>query len=208
MKRILILGAALALMAVMAAGVLAHEPKGMFTVGVGGGLLLPMGDFGDQSKLGWRAVGAGGYFVTNEIAIGPTVAFSNNKIKDVFLTALQAADSTITDAKTQIIEFGAWGKYFFGQMEAGRLVPYVKAGLGGYNAKFKIESSSGSTSASETNLGINGGVGALYWATPTVNLFLEGAFHNIFSDPSANYLTVTTGVGFTFGKAPRSEPAQ
>ncbi len=203
MKRILILGMALALMAVMTAGVLAHEPKGMVTASVGGGLLLPMGDFGDYSKLGWRVVGTGGYFVTNNIAIGPTVAFSNNKVKDEYLTA----NPTITEAKTQIIEFGAWGQYFFGEMETRRLVPYIKAGLGGYNAKFKTESSSSSASASETNLGINGGGGAMYWLTPQVNLFLDGAFHNIFSDPSANYLTVTTGVGFMFGKAPRSEPA-
>ncbi|HLG93500.1 MAG TPA: outer membrane beta-barrel protein [candidate division Zixibacteria bacterium] len=202
MRRIFILGVALALTAAMAAGVLAHEPKGMVTASLGGGLLLPMGDFGDYSKLGWRVVGTGGYFVTNNIAIGPTVAFSNNKVKDVFLTA----NPTITDAKTQIIEFGAWGQYFFGEMEIRRLVPYIKAGLGGYNAKFKTESSSGSTSTGETNLGINGGGGAMYWLTPQVNLFLEGGFHNIFSDPSANYLTVSTGVGYLFGHPPGSHP--
>ncbi len=206
MKRILIFGAALALVVAMAANVLAHEPKGMINVSVGGGLLLPMGDFSDESKLGWRARVDAGYFVTNEIAVGATGALSNNKVKDEFLTALQVIDPTITDAKTQILEFGAWGKYFF-NMEKGRLTPYVRAGLGGYNAKAKIESSSGSSSASETNLGINGGVGAWYWATPQVSIFLEGAFHNIFSDPSANYITATAGVGFMFGKAPASTPA-
>jgi len=198
MKRILIAGVALALMAVMATSLSAADRKGMIGVGVGGGALLPMGDFGDESKLGWRAGVGAGYFVTNEIAIGATGAFSNNKASDDLLTALQVIDSTITDAKTQIIEFGAWGKYFF-KMQSDKVAPYVKAGVGGYNAKAKVESGSGSASASETNLGINGGVGAMFSVSPTASIFVEGAFHNIFSDPSANYITATAGVAFMFG---------
>jgi hypothetical protein len=180
MKRILTLGAALALVALMAAGLSAAERKGMIGVGVGGGLLLPMGDFGDGFKAGWRAGGGVGYFVTNDIAVGATGAYSENK-----------ADSG--SAKFKIFQYGAFGKYFF-KMQNEKIAPFVTAGVGFYNGKIS------GLSGSNTDLGINGGVGVGFKVSPTASVFVEGAYHNIFSDPnSLNYITGTAGVAFMFG---------
>ena len=188
MKRIFVLGVALAMVALMAAGLSAAERKGMIGVGVGGGLLLPMGDFGDGFKMGWRAGAGVGYFVTNDIMVGATGAYSENKVDD---TTLAPADS-----KFKIFHYGAFGKYMF-KMQNEKIAPYVKAGVGFYNGK---ASAPGGSSASETDLGINGGVGVGFKVSPTAAVFVEGAYHNVFSDPdSYNFITATAGVAFMFG---------
>lgn len=179
MKRILILGVALTLVALMAAGLSAADRKGMIGVGVGGGVLLPMGDFGDVAKLGWRAGVGAGYFVTDDIAVGATAAYAENK-----------ADSG--SAKSKTLEFGAFGKYMF-KMQNDKMAPYLKVGAGMYNSKVS------GVSGSSTDFGANGGVGVGFKVSPTASIFVEGAFHNIFSDPSANFITGTAGVVFMFG---------
>ncbi len=188
MKRIFVLGVALALVALMAAGASATDRKGMIGVGVGGGLLLPMGDFGDAFKMGWRAGAGVGYFVTNEIAVGATGAYSQNSVDD---TTLAPADS-----KFKIMQYGVFGKYMF-KMQNDKVAPYVTAGLGFYNGKVSV---SGGSSGSSTDMGINGGVGAMFSVSPTASVFVEGAYHNIFSEGSStNYIAATAGVAFMFG---------
>ena len=200
MKRFLILGVALALMAVMATGASAAERKGTFGVSVGGGVGIPMGAFSDESKLGWRAGSVGfGYFVTDQIAIGAQGAFAQNKAKDEVLTTFG-----FTDAKTRLIEFGALAKYFF-KMQSQKVAPYVKLGLGGNSAKFEVTDTTGGTSTTSdtsiTFLGGNLGVGALFDVTPTVSVFVEGAFHNYAKKDSQplNYIAPQVGVVFRFG---------
>ncbi len=187
MKRLLILGVALTLVAVLAASASATERKGTFGVDLGGVATLPMGDFGDAFKLGWKAGVGVGYCVTNEIMVGATGAYSQNKIDDT---------TGVGDAKFNILQFGAFGKYMF-KMQNSRVAPYLKTGVGFYNSKVSV---SGGSSASSTNMGLNGGLGVGFAVSPTASVFVEGAYHNIFTDVSStNYMAVNAGLSFMFG---------
>jgi len=189
MKKLLILGVALALMAVLAAGVSATERKGMFGADLGGVLTLPMGDFGNAFKMGWRAGANAGYFVTDQIQVGATGAYSQNSVNDTTLAPV--------NSKFNILQFGAFGKYMF-KMQNDRIAPYLKTGVGFYNSKV---SSSGPGSGSSTDLGINGGVGVGFAVSPTASVFVEGAYHNIFtSGSSTNYIATNAGLSLMFGK--------
>ena len=199
MKKLLVLGVALALLAILAAGVSATERKGMFGTDLGGVLTMPMGDFKDAYKMGWRANGSVSYFVTDDIAIGATGAYSQNKASDTYLAALQAADSTVTDASSKILQFGAFGKYMF-KMQNPTIAPFLKAGVGFYNTKASVSASTNS-SASNTNFGINGGLGVSFAVSPTASVFVEGAYHNVFTDvTSTNYIAANAGLSLMFGK--------
>jgi outer membrane protein W len=186
MKKLLVLGVTLALVAFLAAGLSATERKGMFGADLGGVLTMPMGDFGDAFKMGWRAGANVGYFVTDQIQVGATGAYSQNKVDDT---------TGVGDAKLNIWQFGAFGKYMF-KMQNPTVAPYVRAGMGFYNSKL---STTGSTSS--TDLGINGGLGVSFAVSPTASVFVEGAYHNIFTDVSStNYLAANAGLSLMFGK--------
>jgi outer membrane protein W len=188
MKKLLVLGVTLALVAFLAAGLSATERKGMFGADLGGVLTMPMGDFGDAFKMGWRAGANVGYFVTDQIQVGATGAYSQNKVDDT---------TGVGDAKLNIWQFGAFGKYHF-KMQNPTLAPYVRAGLGFYNGKTSV---SGGSSASSTDLGINGGLGVAFAVSPTASVFVEGAYHNIFTDVSStNYIAANAGLSLMFGK--------
>ncbi|MCI0596447.1 MAG: porin family protein [candidate division Zixibacteria bacterium] len=188
MKKLLVLGVTLALVAFLAASLSATERKGMFGADLGGVLTLPMGDFGDAFKMGWRAGANVGYFVTDQIQIGGTGAYSQNKVDDT---------TGVGDAKFNIWQFGAFGKYMF-KMQNPTIAPYVRAGLSMYSGKVSV---SGSSSASSTDFGINGGLGVSFAVSPTASVFVEGAYHNIFTDvTSTNYLAANAGLSLMFGK--------
>ncbi|MGH8005271.1 MAG: hypothetical protein ACRECJ_11175, partial [Limisphaerales bacterium] len=60
---------------------------------------------------------------------------------------------------------------------------------------------SGGSSASSTDLGINGGVGVGFAVSPTASVFVEGAYHNIFTEGSStNYIATNAGLSLMFGK--------
>ncbi len=187
MKRFFTLSMAAVLLVLLAVGVSATERKGMFGADLGGVLTLPMGDFGDAFKMGWRAGANVGYFVTDQIQVGATGAYSQNKVDDT---------TGVGDVKLNILQFGAFGKYMF-KMQNPTIAPYVKTGVGFYNGKASV---SGGSSTSSTDMGINGGVGVNFAVSPTASVFVEGAYHNIFSDPSTNYVAANAGLSFTFGK--------
>ena len=194
MKRFFVFALTLALVAIFALGAGAADRKGMVGVGVGGGLLLPMGDFGDLAKMGWRASGGVGYFFSNEIMLGVTGAYSQNKPKDNVVFTDSTGDTL--DVKFKIMQYGVFGQYMF-KMQNDKIAPYLKAGLGFYNQKL---SATGFESASETDLGINGGVGVGLAVSPMASVFLEGGFHNIFSEGSStNFITATVGLALMFG---------
>jgi len=184
MKKLLVLGATLALVVFLAAGLSATERKGMFGADLGGVLTLPMGDFGDAFKMGWRAGANVGYFVTDQIQVGATGAYSQNKV-----------DDTAATDKVNIWQFGAFGKYMF-KMQNPTIAPYVRTGLAMYNAKLSTAGATGST-----DVGINGGLGVNFAVSPTASVFVEGAYHNIFTEGSStNYLAANAGLSLMFGK--------
>jgi len=155
-------------------------------VSVGGGLTLPLGDFGDATGTGWHGL-AGVSFTPANFPIGFQVdgMFQRFSFDDV-------PDNI--DAHFQMINGTANAVYRFQVSEQTKVRPYLIGGVGLYNSKATGDDVI--DDSSQTDFGINGGAGFDFTAG-AVAIFLEGRFHNVFSDPdNANFIPISVGVRF------------
>jgi hypothetical protein len=156
---------------------------------VGGGLTLPLGDFGDAASTGFHGLAAVGFQPAN-LPVGFQIdgmyqRFGVDDVPDDF------------DAKFQIIQGTANVVYTFTTAEESTFHPYLIGGVGLYNAKATGDDVP--DSESETDFGINAGAGFDFQAG-AVALFVEGRFHNVFSDPdNTNFIPITVGIRFGGG---------
>ena len=161
------------------------------TFGVGGGVSLPLGDFNDVAKLGFQGTGLVGFAPAN-LPVGFRVdgTYMQNKFSD-------GAVAAFGDGKDQTIFGTANVVYTFKTAETSRIHPYLIAGGGVYNMKFKPDAPTNTNpEASATKFGVNGGAG-FDMAVGAAKVFLEGRFHNIFTEGSnTNFIPVTIGVKF------------
>lgn len=183
MRAIRSVGLATVLMAALgAAPVVAQGAK----VSVGGGLSLPLSDFGDAASTGWHGL-AGVSFTPADFPIGIQVdgmfqRFGFDDVPDNF------------DANFQIIHGTANAVYRFQVSEATKVRPYLIGGVGLYNSKATGDDVT--DDSSETDFGLNGGAGFDFMAG-AVDIFVEGRFHNVFSDPdNTNFIPISVGVRF------------
>ena len=183
------LGAAL-MAAVGAAPAMAQTAK----FSVGGGLTLPLGDFGDASSTGWHGMAAVGFQPANL-----PVGFQLDGMYQRF--GVEGAPDNF-DGHTQIIQGTANVVYTFTTAESSQFHPYLIGGVGLYNAKPTGDDLTALIGdESSTDFGINGGAGFDFQAG-SVGLFLEGRFHNVFSDGSdGTFIPITVGVRFGGGGA-------
>jgi hypothetical protein len=161
---------------------------------VGGGLTLPLGDFGDVSSTGWHGLAAVGFQPANL-----PVGFQLDGMYQRF--GVENAPDNF-DGATQIIQGTANVVYTFTTAEASTFHPYLIGGVGIYNAKPTGDDFQAIVGdESSTDFGVNAGAGFDFQAG-SVGLFVEGRFHNIFSDGSdANFVPITVGVRFGGGGA-------
>lgn len=172
--------------------------KGQFEVSAGGGLALPMGDFGDAYSAGFLGGVNAGYYVSPILVIGGEFNYSMYSAKDEYVAFWQFLDSTVTDVKWSTIQFSAYGKYLF---KPENMSPYVKASIGMYSDKEKLEAGSGDTDVSESDIGFAGGAGVQLKGQGNVGGFGEVMFHNILTEGSSTtYLNFRVGVTFFLGK--------
>jgi opacity protein-like surface antigen len=149
---------------------------------LGAGVAVPLGDFNDVVKLGWQATG-GVSFVTQSVPVGIQIDASYS----------QFADETPFDLKNQLIYGTADGVYRLQSHMSTRFHPYIVAGVGVYHAK---ETGADALGRSSTNFGINAGAG-LDFRAGRAALFLEGRFHNVFSDgPNVKFVPINLGIRF------------
>ena len=92
---------------------------------LGGGLTLPMGDFGDGSKTGFHGLAAIGFQPAN-LPIGIQVDGMYQRF---------GVDVDDFDAHTQVIQGTANAVYTFTTSEASTFHPYLIGGVGIYNSK-------------------------------------------------------------------------
>lgn len=154
--------------------------------GVGAGVTLPLGDFGDAAKLGFH-----GNALVQFTPAGSPVGIRI----DGMYNRNDFSDDVGADGTWQIISGTANAVYVFQTADASMFHPYLLAGAGAYNVK----ASSGGISDSETKLGVNGGAGFDFNAGGAV-VFIEGRFHNIFlGDGDGNLQMVPITLGVKFG---------
>jgi hypothetical protein len=163
----------------------AHAQSGV-QFGIGGGANIPLGDFADAAKTGYHGMALVG-FQPATLPIGIQV--------DGYYNRLGTESET---GNFEVINGNLNGVYTFKSSAESKFRPYLIAGVGVYNSKFKpdadIEGPDGTT-----DFGINGGAGFNFTAG-SVGLFLEGRFHNVFNEGSdTNYIPITLGVRFGGG---------
>ena len=182
-----LLGAAL-MATVGAAPALAQTAK----FSVGGGLTLPLGDFGDAASTGWHGLAAVGFQPANL-----PVGFQLDGMYQRF--GVEGAPDNF-DGHTQVIQGTANVVYTFTTAEASTFHPYLIGGVGIYNAKPTGDDFTAIVGdESSTDFGVNAGAGFDFMAG-SVGLFVEGRFHNVFSDGSdATFIPISVGVRFGGG---------
>ncbi len=159
---------------------------------LGGGLGLPLGDFDDVSKLGWHGL-AGISFIPSGSPVGIQVDGQYHQYKldeDVVVS---------DDLKSRLIFGTANAVYKFNSSEGTRFRPYLIGGGGVYNLKVTGDDDVGGvidTEGSTTKFGINAGAGFDFKAGGA-GLFVEGRFHNVFTEGSnTTFIPITVGVRF------------
>jgi hypothetical protein len=176
MKRIRlgILALALGLFATPALGAQQTQPTEGIRFGVGGGLTLPIGNYGDVDKAGWHVMGLIQFPISQSPIHARFDAMYGQTSHDV-----GSGNTTLTGATGDLL-------YHLGN-RASTVRPYVLGGLGFYNADF------GGASESKFAFGVGGGI---LFSIGTMHAFLEGRYMSVQTSPSLNFLPVTLGLMF------------
>lgn len=146
--------------------------------GVGGGLTLPIGDFGDVAKTGWHGLGMIGYQLQSGLGLRGDFFYGQN-------------NSDPSGAKFKLA--GGLGNVTYSFAKSS-ITPYVLGSIGYFN--FKVES--GGASASESKVAFGGGGGIRFKAGSDSQFFVESRYLTInTSGSNANFIPIT--VGITFG---------
>jgi len=163
---------------------------------VGGGLSLPLGDFGDGAGTGWHGLAAVGFQPAN-LPIGFQVDGMYQRFSLDAVDGVEVPDGF--DGNFRMLQGTANAVYTFTTAEESTFHPYLIGGVGLYN--FKLTGDDVPELDSETDFGINAGAGFDFQAG-AVGLFVEGRFHNVFTDGSdVNFIPITVGVRFGGGGA-------
>ncbi len=152
-------------------------------IGIGGGVLLPIGDYKNADKLGWLAGADVTYWLTGG-TIGIRAEGSYSQTSEA---------SGVTAHSTKI--FGGMADVVWAPGKtADQIRPYLLAGLGFYNVKVDVSGVSGSA----TKIGFGGGAGAAFKVgTGGTRIFVEGKFVSVSTDVTkTNFIPIRAGVRF------------
>lgn len=149
-------------------------------VGVGGGVAMPMGDFGDAAKMGFGG-GAGLFIYPNGGNIGVRA--------DVGYLQFDAEN----DANPKVKQLSAMGNLLFAIPTDANLRPYLVAGAGMLNSKADVEGAESSSAfAFQGGAGVSVGSG-------NARFFVEGKFVTSSKDGNTtSYIPILAGVSYRF----------
>jgi opacity protein-like surface antigen len=166
------------------AGVGAAQAQTPVKFGLGGGATIPLGSTSDALKTGWHGL-ALVQFKPASSPVGFQIDGQYQELK---------AKAGLTPGKTQLINGTANVVFTFPTAAETKVRPYLIGGAGVYNAKFKP--TTGTSTGSTTKFGLNAGAG-FDFALSGATIFLEGRFHDVFTDVSnTKFIPITLGVKF------------
>lgn len=152
------------------------------TIGGGGGILLPLGDFGEATKLGY---GFGG-----GVSIG-VLPFLGIDVDFGYYLGMKSKLIGTTKTTLIPITFGI----HYNIISGGAFVPYVGGGGGFYLMKTKIV---GLDSESYNKPGAYFGGGIAYFFSDKISLNVNPKLHIVFTDVSKTmFMTIGGGIGYT-----------
>ena len=146
----------------------------LISLGLGGGVSVPVGDAKDAFKNGVNGQGFArlnlGWF-----PLAPRIDVTFQKFNHISSTT---SGTTVIPSGTSSVLAGVAN--FQMPLFRGPVTPYIVAGLGAYNLKSEPDST-GAVSSSQTHFGINGGAGLLI-KLGIVSLYGEGRVDNVYTD--------------------------
>ena len=156
---------------------------------LGGGVGVPLGDFDDAAKTGWHGLAAIS-FVPNGWPVG--IQFDGSYQQ---FNLDDAAFPGFSGLKNRFL-MGTGNLVFkFKTSEESTFRPYIIGGGGVYNSKITgSDDPNDILPGGETKFGLNAGAG-FDIKTSGIGLFLEGRFHDIFTDGAdVQFIPITLGI--------------
>jgi opacity protein-like surface antigen len=179
MKRMVL--AVFAVMCLAGVGSLSAQTGVRF--GIGGGLLMPMGDYNTVDKPGWVA----GADVTYWLASAPVGIRLDGSYSQTSHDGIDG-NSKIFGGMAELV-------YAVGT-SADQIRPYVFGGVGFFNVKVTIPSASVDTSVSKVGFGGGAGI-AFKVGTGSTRFFVEGKFVSVSTEGgSTTFLPIKAGIRF------------
>jgi hypothetical protein len=159
----------------LAAG--ASDASAQINFSIGAGPTFGLGDLGDATDMGYHGLVSAGFGVPI-LPVGLRA--------DGMFTRLPVAGDV--DGNFQVLS-GTINAVL--NIPTPVISPYIIGGVGFYNSKMDVE---GFDSESETDIGVNGGVG-IRVGLPGLGVFGEARLHNIFGDgDSVRMAPITIGI--------------
>jgi len=160
----------------------AASAQAQVSIGVGGGLSIPLGDFGDAAKTGWNLLANVGYNTPTGLGVRGDFFYGQHNFKGGI------------DAKWKLA--GGLANVLYNFQGAGAVTPYVIGTVGVMNLK---ADGGGGASASESKLTFGGGGGIKFKAGSDSHIFAEARYLTInTSGSNANFIPISVGVSFGF----------
>ena len=182
----------LAMLAALAATPALAE-KGDFWFGLNTGVSSPTGDVGDSQNLGFQGTLVTNYMLTPAFGIGVDLGYHMWSFDDAVIP-----DGA--DASSNVIQATAQGTYMF--PTSGKMLPYLKGGLGMYRGKAEFSGAtdpSNNFESTSSDFGYNVGGGLNWTVSPMYQMGVGAAYHSVQTDGDAtNFYSV--GVNLLWGK--------
>lgn len=167
---------AVGLVAMTACG--ASASSGTFCIGPTAGASLPMGNYGDAANTGWHGGVTCDYNMNTGWGFGGTVAYHKWGGSDALNAAAEAAFGTGSKISWNAIQITPQASYHFHTNST--MKPYAMAGVGLYDLKSKLTSStSGDQSVSKSKVGFNFGGGMDFASHGSTTWGIDTAYHVI-----------------------------
>ena len=167
------------------------------TIGAGGGVSVPTSNARDSIDTGFHALGFVGLSIPG-IPVGLRGTFTFNRF-DLKPEGVGLPGNTDEDVGYEQVLSGLVNIVL--PFPAGRVTPYLMAGLGAFNIRTKR--TQGDDSASKTEFGINGGAGITF-PISRLDAFVEARVNNVYTsedgtiDPEdIQFIPVTFGVSYS-----------
>ena len=160
---------------------------------VGIGLSVPVGDFADETNGDAEAGGVTGLAGIEWLPQGKTFGLRVDGAANWFCTSACDQATSDLDVRYRVLNANLSGLMEFPLGAEGNLRPYVLADVELYNYKLEGDDVPTGAGDSESDFGVNGGLGLTY-AMGRVGVFAEGRFHNVFATGSdLQYIPVMVG---------------
>jgi opacity protein-like surface antigen len=158
----------------------AASAQAQVSVGVGGGITVPTGDFKDFFKTGWNALANVGYDLPSGIGVRGDFYYGEHKTKS----------GVTPSGKFKLA--GGLGNVLYSFKTPGTVHPYIMGTVGFINGKADVTGGS-----SETKVAYGGGAGIKFKVGSDASLFAEGRYISVnTTGTNTNFIPISVGVSF------------